>query len=214
MIIEAGKFLSGMAFMNITFEQLTRLRDNLDGLGYSFGPRGLFGIGNEQEVFDSVAMGGGNITPNNSLRSLAVLDAYSRSAIYAFQRDQNIAATGNYGDDLRDRLELTVRTVQNNLKIILAKQDADLISGYYGLKTFQYMKDYQQSKGLPVTGLANTAVQRLLNEDARRLLGKPSKDASTDAQSQLNRIIELKALLDKNTISPSGFIEAIRGLLP
>jgi peptidoglycan hydrolase-like protein with peptidoglycan-binding domain len=214
MIIEAGKFLSGMAFMNITFEQLTRLRDNLDGLGYSFGPRGLFGIGNEQEVFDSVAMGGGNITPNNSLRSLAVLDAYSRSAIYAFQRDQSIAATGNYGDDLRNRLELTVRTVQNNLKIVLAKKDADLISGYYGLKTFQYIKEYQQSKGLPVTGLANAAVQKMLNEDARRLLGKPSKDLATDAQSQLNRITELKALLDKNSISRDGFIEEVRRLLP
>jgi peptidoglycan hydrolase-like protein with peptidoglycan-binding domain len=199
--------------MAITFEQLTRLRDNLDGLGYSFGPRGLFGIGNEQSVFDKVALGGGNITPNNSLRSLAVLDAYSRAAIYEFQRNQGIAATGNYGDDLRDRLELTVRTVQNNLKIVLAKTDTDLISGYYGLKTFQYVKEYQQTKGLPITGIANGAIQKLLNEEARRLLGKPSTDSAIDAQARLNQITDVKARLDKNMISRDGFIDEISRLL-
>jgi peptidoglycan hydrolase-like protein with peptidoglycan-binding domain len=201
--------------MSVTVEQLTRLRDNLDGLGYSFGPRGLFGIGNEQSVFDKAALGGGNITANNSLRSIGVVDAYTRAAIYQFQRDQGMAATGNYGDDLRDRLELTVRTVQNNLKIILSKNDTDLITGYYGLKTFQYIKQYQQTKGLAVTGIAIAAIQKLLNEDARKLLGKPPTDSSSnDAQARLKKMSDLKDLLDRNSISRDGFLEEIKKLIP
>jgi peptidoglycan hydrolase-like protein with peptidoglycan-binding domain len=202
--------------MSLTFEQLTRLRDNLDGLGYSFGPRGLFGIGNEQSVFDKIALGGGNITPNNALRTIAVLDAYTRAAIYEFQRDQGIAATGNFGDDLKDRVERSVRTVQNNLKIALGKKDADLISGYYGLKTFQYVKEFQQAKGLPITGIANTAIQKILNEEARKLVGQPPTDNPTgsDAQARLRKMSELKDQLDQSKISKEGFIEEIRRLIP
>jgi peptidoglycan hydrolase-like protein with peptidoglycan-binding domain len=205
--------------MTVTIEQLTRVRDNLDGLGYSFGPRGLFGIGNEQNVFDLKALGGGSITPNNTLRSLPVFDAYSRAAIYQFQRDQGIVATGNYGDDLRDRLEKAVRILQNNLKIVFSRNDKDLVTGYYGLKTFQLVKEYQAQRGLPVTGIATAAVQKMLNDEARRLVGSPSPSptpnpGSSDLQSRMDKLAELKRLFQGGNISRDGFLDEAQRLIP
>jgi peptidoglycan hydrolase-like protein with peptidoglycan-binding domain len=204
--------------MAVTIEQLSRLRDNLDGLGYAFGPRGLFGIGNELNVFDRSAMGGGNVTPNNSLRSLPLLDAYSKAAIYQFQKDQGIAATGNYGDDLRDRLEKSVRIIQNNLKIIFARTDADLITGYYGLKTFQLVKEFQKRQGLPITGIATPAVQKMLNDEARKLVGIPPAAAPTpipaDLQNRFSRLSDLKNMLLQGNIPKEQFIDEVTRLIP
>ncbi len=202
-------------------QQLTRMRDNLDGLGYAMGPRGLFGVGNEQNTFDAAALGGGSLTPDISMRRVGVLDNYTKAAIYQFQRDQGIAATGQLGTDLVARVELAVRNVQNNLKIVLAKSDADLLSGYYGLKTFQYMKEYQKTKGLPVTGIATPAVQKFLADEARKLVGGGSSPASpgqppmpTDAQARLAKLSELKGQYDRGTIAKDGLIEEFRRLVP
>lgn len=209
--------------MQPTFEQLTSLRDNLDGLGYCFGPRGLYGIGNEQKVFDAAALGGGKITPANSLRSLNQWDTYTRAAIYQFQRDQGIAATGTYGNDLRDRLERVVRNLQNNLKITLGKPDPDLITGYYGSKTFQYIKEYQTKKTLPVTGIATPAVQTLLNDEALRLVrGEPAPSPTpapppppaSDLKLRLDRLSNLKGMYERGSLSKDDFIKEALRLIP
>jgi peptidoglycan hydrolase-like protein with peptidoglycan-binding domain len=204
--------------MEITFEQLTRLRDNLDGLGYAMGPRGLFGIGNEQNAFDPVALGGGSITSNNSLRSLAVFDAYTSAAIFQFQRDSGLAATGQFGPDLQARIERTVRNLQNNLKLVLKKTDADLLSGYYGLKTFQYMKEYQRSRNLPVTGIATAALQKQLNDDARSASpGAPVPTAPTtptDSQAIVAKLSEVKGMFERGTLSKDGFVDEVRRIIP
>jgi Putative peptidoglycan binding domain len=203
--------------MEITFEQLTRLRDNLDGLGYAMGPRGLFGIGNEQNAFDPVALGGGTITSNNSLRSLAVFDAYTSAAIFQFQRDSGMAATGQFGPDLQARIERTVRNLQNNLKLVLKKTDADLLSGYYGLKTFQYMKEYQRLRNLPVTGIATAALQKQLNDDARSASpGAPTVPTAptTDNPAIVAKLSEIKGMYERGTLSKDGFIDEVRRIIP
>jgi peptidoglycan hydrolase-like protein with peptidoglycan-binding domain len=202
--------------MEITFEQLTHLRDNLDGLGYAMGPRGLFGTGNEQNVFDAAALGGGNITASNSLRSLAVFDAYTSAAIFQFQRDSGMAATGQFGPDLQARVERTVRNLQNNLKLVLKKTDTDLLSGYYGLKTFQNMKEYQRLRNLPVTGIATAALQKQLNDDARQ--ASPSAPAPpptpTDSPAIVAKLSEIKGMYERGTLSKDGFIDEVRRIIP
>jgi peptidoglycan hydrolase-like protein with peptidoglycan-binding domain len=204
--------------MEITFEQLTHMRDNLDGLGYAMGPRGLFGTGNEAGAFDPTALGGGSITANSSLRSLAVFDAYTSAAIFQFQRDSGMAATGQFGPDLQARVERTVRNLQNNLKLVLKKTDTDLLSGYYGLKTFQYMKEYQRLRNLPVTGIATAALQKQLNDDARQVSpGAPAPTAPptpSDGQAIVARLSEVKGMFERGTLSKDGFIDEVRRIIP
>jgi hypothetical protein len=203
-----------------TFEQMTRMRDNLDGLGYAMGPRGLFGIGNEQNTFDPVALGGGAVDSTISMRRIKVLDAYTKASIYQFQRDQGLAATGQIGADLIAKVELSVRNVQNNLKIVLAKNDTDLLSGYFGLKTFTYVKEYQKLRGFPITGIAIPAVQKALSDEARKLVGgSPAPGGSqppmpNDPQGRLTKLSDLKGLYDRGSISKDGLIEEFRRLVP
>jgi hypothetical protein len=203
---------------DITFDQITRMRDNLDGLGYAMGPRGLFGIGNEANALDSAALGG--LTDASiSMRRVSVLDAYTKASIYQFQRDQGLAATGQIGGDLIAKVELSVRNVQNNLKIVLGKPEIE-VTGYYGGKTFKAVKDYQTLRGFPITGIAIPAVQKALSDEARKLVsGAPAPAGSqppmpTDVQGRLTKLSDLKGLYDRGSISKDGLIEEFRRLVP
>ncbi len=100
---------------------LGELRTNLDGLGYYLGSRGLLGLGNLNGACDLDVLGNINcdITP---LRDLQTLDAYTQSAIFQFQLDNGMAATGQNGPDLQNKVEGTIKILQNNLKIVLQTQ--------------------------------------------------------------------------------------------
>lgn len=207
--------------MTFTADQLTRLRDNLDGLGYPMGPRGLFGIGNEQNAFDATALGGGSITANNSMRSIKVLDAYTRSAIYQFQRDRQLTADGKFSADLLTQVDGIVRNLQNNLKLVLKKNDLPL-TGYYGIQTFQGVKEYQKAKGLPITGIATSAIQRQLNDEARKLAGKPTTGGSTtppvvapnDAVTKLAALSSIKRRYQNGDILTDDFVKEVIQAIP
>lgn len=200
--------------MSFTADQLNHLRDNLDGLGYAMGPRGLFGIGNEQNAFDAAALGGGSLTANNSMRSVTTLDAYTRAAIFQFQYDRKLPANGEFGQDLVDRVDMVVRNLQNNLKIVLKKSDFPL-TGYYGLETFQAVKDYQKLKGLPITGIAPAAIQRQLDNDARQAIGSPiPQDPGEVAQAIVTKLMDTKSRYQNGLIITDDFVREVIQALP
>ncbi len=171
----------------LTQDVLMHLRDNLDGLGYAMGPRGLFGVGNENGVFDAAAVG--STTSATNVRSSTTLDAYTRAALFQFQCDRLLPATGEIGQDIYDRVDAQVRDIQNNLKIVLLADSQTstsildemsssgsvpankkfVISGYYGNQTFRFVKEYQRIRRLPITGIATTAIARQLSDEARKL---------------------------------------------
>jgi peptidoglycan hydrolase-like protein with peptidoglycan-binding domain len=174
---------------------LAELRDNLDGLGYYLGPRGAFGLGNRNESCDRSILGNIDCS-STALRDLSILDAYTQSAIFQFQLDNNLAATGRNGADLQAKLEEAVRIVQNNLKIVL---NISLpITGKYLFQTIDAIKIFQRNRTLPVTGIASRPVRKQLDDDARRILGKPPSSTpfpTPTPSSELDSLRKLKAEL-------------------
>lgn len=223
----------------LTQDVLMHLRDNLDGLGYAMGPRGLFGIGNESGVFDAAAVGSSSSAA--SLRNSNTLDAYTRASVFQFQRDRAIPANGEVGEDLYNRVDDQVRDVQNNLKIVLLadKQTSKSImgeidgssavpvankfriSGYYGNQTFRLVKEYQRLRRLPITGIASMAVARQLKDEARKLTGTGSTSdgtttppAVTDATARLQKLSQIKQRYQKGEILSDDFVREMIQNIP
>lgn len=225
-----------MAF-TLTQDVLMHLRDNLDGLGYAMGPRGLFGIGNENGVFDASAVGStSSATP---VRNSTTLDAYTRSAVLQFQRDRILPATGEVGEDIYNKIDDQVRDVQNNLKIVLLADSqtsksilgemdgsgsvpADKkfrISGYYGNQTFRLVKEYQRLRRLPITGIVTTAIARQLKDEARKLTGTGTSGTGTppvvsDAAARLQKLSQIKLRYQKGEILSDDFVREMIQTIP
>ncbi|BAU10764.1 peptidoglycan binding domain-containing protein [Leptolyngbya sp. NIES-3755] len=190
---------------------LADLRENLDGLGYYLGPRGLDGLGNSVNACDREILGAidCNVT---SLRQLANVDGYTRAAILQYQIDSNLAATGNDGPQLRSAIEKTVRILQDNLKKVLNTEIE--LSGNYRRATYSAVKSYQRSRSLPITGIATITVRRRLNDDARGGSSTPSPTPSpTSELDQLRKLrsdlITLKASLQSRQITDEEFIREV-----
>lgn len=198
---------------------LAELRDNLDGLGYYLGPRGAFGVGNRNESCDRLILG--NIDCNTTpLRELSILDAYTQAAIFQFQLDNNMAATGRNGADLHAKLEEVVRILQNNLKIVLNRSIP--ITGKYLFQTIDAVKIFQRNRNFPVTGIASLPVRKQLDSDARKIIGKPPlptpspNPVPTPPSSELESLRKLrtdlsslKAALQQRRISDEEFIREV-----
>jgi peptidoglycan hydrolase-like protein with peptidoglycan-binding domain len=224
-----------MAF-TLNQDALMHLRDNLDGLGYAMGPRGLFGLGNESSVFDATAVG----NPNSSLplRKSTAVDAYTRAAVFQFQRDRAIPANGEIGEDLYNRVDGMVKDLQNNLKIVLLADsgiDRTLlgeldnstavttdkkfrISGYYGAQTFRAVKEYQRLRRLPITGIATIAIARQLGDEARRLTNpNPKPSAPTpdaDAVTRITQLSQIKQRYQRGEILSDDFVRQVIQNIP
>jgi peptidoglycan hydrolase-like protein with peptidoglycan-binding domain len=189
------------------------LRENLDGLGYYLGPRGLDGLGNNVNACDRDILGAIDCN-STSLRVLPRLDNYTRAAIQQFQLDNNMAATGNDGAELRSAIEKTVRILQNNLKIVL-KIDIEL-SGNYRRVTFNAVKTYQQTRKLLVTGIATVTVRRRLNDEARGTTSPtPAPTLELDELRKLRSdLITLKRSLQNHQLNDQEFIREVFTRLP
>lgn len=190
---------------------LAELRTNLDGLGYYLGSRGLLGLGNLNGACDLDVLGNidCNITP---LRDLQTLDAYTRSAIFQFQLDNGMAATGQDGPDLQKKVEETVRILQNNLKIAL--KTSIPITGKYFNQTLNAVKTYQRNRSLLVTGIATRSIRKRVDDEARQIPGSssiptPSPTPTPSGSDLRSTLITLKQLRHQGTLSDAQFIDAV-----
>jgi peptidoglycan hydrolase-like protein with peptidoglycan-binding domain len=217
-------------------DTLMHLRDNLDGLGYAMGPRGLFGLGNDSGVFDATAVGNSNSAL--PLRKSTAVDAYTRAAVFQFQRDRTLPANGEIGEDLYNRVDAMVKDLQNNLKIVLLSEsgvDKSLlaefdnstsvpadqkfrISGYYGNQTFRGIKEYQRLRRLPITGIATIAVARQLADEARRLTNPnpkpPVPTPETDAVTRITQLSQIKQRYQRGEILSDDFVRQVIQNIP
>ena len=217
-------------------DALMHLRDNLDGLGYAMGPRGLFGLGNESNVFDVVAIGNSNSAL--PLRKSTTVDAYTRAAVFQFQCDRTLPANGDIGEDLYNRVDGMVKDLQNNLKIVLLAEDGvdrqvlgELdnsnavpanqkfrISGYYGNQTFRFVKEYQRLRKLPITGIATIAVARQISDEARRLTNPTPEPTgtptTTDAATRLTKLSQIKQSYQRGQILSDDFVREMMQEIP
>ncbi|MEP0917763.1 peptidoglycan-binding protein [Leptolyngbya sp. DQ-M1] len=195
---------------------LQDLRENLDGLGYYLGPRGLDGLGNSVSACDREVLGAIDCNAT-SLRQLANIEDYTRAAILQYQLDSNMAATGNDGPQLRSAIEKTVRILQDNLKKVLGISIE--LSGNYRRTTYSAVKTYQRTRGLPVTGIATLTVRRRLNDEARGATPTPSPTPSSSSELETLRklrsdLITLKNSLQARQITDEEFIREVFSRVP
>ncbi|MER3433702.1 MAG: hypothetical protein C4288_09760 [Leptolyngbya sp. ERB_1_1] len=194
---------------------LQDLRENLDGLGYYLGPRGLDGLGNSVSSCDRDILGAIDCDVT-SLRQLANIEDYTRAAILQYQIDNSMAATGNDGAELRSAIEKTVRILQDNLKKVL--QISIPLSGNYRRETYAAVKSYQRSRGFPVTGIATITVRRRLNDEARGTSTPsptPSPSSELDSLRKLRSdLITLKQSLQARQITDEEFIREVFSRVP
>lgn len=193
---------------------LQDLRENLDGLGYYLGPRGLDGLGNSVSSCDRDILGAIDCNAT-SLRQLANIEDYTRAAILQYQLDNNMAATGNDGPQLRSAIEKTVRILQDNLKKVLGISIE--LSGNYRRTTYNAVKTYQHTRGLPITGIATLTVRRRLNDEARGTTPTPSPTPASELDTLRklrSDLITLKSSLQARQITDQEFIREVFSRIP
>jgi peptidoglycan hydrolase-like protein with peptidoglycan-binding domain len=197
---------------------LQDLRENLDGLGYYLGPRGLDGLGNNFSACDLDILGNIDCS-STAVRGLSFLDAYTEAAIYQFQQDNALATNGQDSADLRSRVEKAVRIVQNNLKIAVGIQLP--LTGNYRRQTYNAVKVYQRNRRFPVTGIATIAVRRQLDADARGIQIPNPTPSPTPSDSELeslrkfrNDLSQLKGRLFRREITESEFTRLVYDIIP
>ncbi len=198
---------------------LAELREDLDGLGYYMGPRGLLGLGGGGTLTCDASVLGAidcSVTP---LKDISGLDGYTQSAIYQFQVDSNLIANGANSVELQNKVEEAVKIVQNNLKIVL--KNSLPITGRYRNQTIESMKLYQKGRNLPITGFATRPVRKLLDDDARKVLGTPAPTPTPAPSGELDGLrklksdlVALKQLHQNRTLTDDAFITAVYKLIP
>ncbi|NDJ18927.1 peptidoglycan-binding domain-containing protein [Myxacorys almedinensis] len=197
---------------------LSDLRENLDGLGYYLGPRGIDGLGNHFNACDRDVLGNINCA-TTALRGLPYVETYTQAAIAMFQQDSGLPANGQDGVDLRSRVETTVRILQNNLKIVTGLSLP--LTGHYRRETYNLIKVYQRNRGFLVTGIAAIAVRRQLDADARGIQTPSPNPTPTPLPSELETLrkfrddlSQIKGQLFRREITESEFNRRAYDLIP
>lgn len=195
---------------------LSDLRENLDGLGYYLGPRGLDGLGNNFNACDRDVLGNIDCS-STALRSLTYVETYTQAAIAQFQQDVSLTPNGQDGVELRATVEKTVKILQNNLKIVTGLSLP--ITGNYRRETYSIVKVYQRNRRFPVTGIAAISVRRQLDADARAIqTPSPNPTPSPSELESLRKLrsdlSQVKDQLFRGALTQSEFNQRVYDLIP
>lgn len=119
--------------------------------------------------FRSVLRGFGyNVTPGNTLR-----DEETRAAIRQFQQGYKLQVDGIAGPNTQNLAADLVRILKSNLNLVLKPSPGLPNTQLYDERTEAAIRRFQEQYELPVTGIASLAVRQRLDQEARRILGKP-----------------------------------------
>src|SRR6476659_5340838 len=116
---------------------LTQIKEVIDGFGYNLGPNGINGN------YD------------------ATLDIYTQAALREFQAQYSLPITGRLDTATEIKAGQIIKNLQYSLNLTV---NAKLpVSEFYGPLTLRAMKTFQQTYGLPATGIANLTVRKKLD---------------------------------------------------
>ncbi|HEY9668470.1 MAG TPA: peptidoglycan-binding domain-containing protein [Coleofasciculaceae cyanobacterium] len=119
--------------------------------------------------FRSVLRGFGyNVTPGNTLR-----DDETRAAIRQFQQGYKLQVDGIAGPNTQNLAADLVRILKSNLNLVLKPSPGLPNTQFYDDRTEAAIRRFQEQYEVPVTGIATLAVRQRLDQEARRILGKP-----------------------------------------
>lgn len=124
--------------------------------------RSELSIYTEPQIKEILAGFGYDINPQAPLS-----DAATVKAIRELQGIYGLSQTGAINRDTEERLSSVVRNLRNNLKLLLKSSFA--ISQYYDAATRAAVEQFQSRYGLRVNGIANLAVRRRIDVEARKL---------------------------------------------
>jgi peptidoglycan hydrolase-like protein with peptidoglycan-binding domain len=120
--------------------------------------------------FRSVLRGFGyNVTPGNTLK-----DQETLAAIRAFQQGYKLQVDGIAGPVTQNLGADLVRILKSNLNLVLKPSPVLRPTQFYDSQTEAAVRRFQEQVNLPVTGIASLEVRQRLDQEARKILGKPA----------------------------------------
>ena len=141
---------------------LTQIKEVLDGLGYNLGPNGINGN------YD------------------ATLDIYTQAALREFQAQYSLPITGRLDAATEVKAGQIVKNLQYSLNLTINSKLP--VSEFYGPLTLRAMKTFQQTYGLPATGIANLTVRKKLDEEAKKRLPRAA-DFNAPQEEALQQVV-------------------------
>ncbi|MBV6625223.1 MAG: peptidoglycan-binding protein [Rivularia sp. (in: Bacteria)] len=105
-------------------------------------------------------------------------DAQTRKAIREFQRGYKIGVDGIAGPNTQNLAAEIVKSLKYNLNLV-ANPDPELtINQFYGPRTQEVVKSYQEQLELQQSGIADLALRQRLNQQAKENQEQPTPEAT------------------------------------
>ncbi|MCJ8280740.1 MAG: peptidoglycan-binding protein, partial [Rivularia sp. ALOHA_DT_140] len=121
--------------------------------------------------FRSVLYGlGYNVKVSND----PLTDAQTRKAIREFQRGYKIGIDGIAGPNTQNLAAEIVKSLKYNLNLVANPDSKLTVNQFYGPKTQEVVKTYQEQLQVEQSGIADLALRQRLNQQAKENPGQPS----------------------------------------
>ncbi|MEM6754381.1 MAG: peptidoglycan-binding domain-containing protein [Cyanobacteria bacterium P01_C01_bin.38] len=94
-------------------------------------------------------------------------DAQTRKAIREFQRGYKIGVDGIAGPNTQNLAAEIVKSLKYNLNLVANPDPKLIINQFYGPRTQEVVKSYQEQLGVEQSGIADLALRQRLNQQAK-----------------------------------------------
>ena len=132
--------------------------------------------------FRSVLYGlGYNVRVSNE----PMTDAQTRKAIREFQQGYKIGVDGIAGPNTQNLAAEIVRSLKNNLNLVANPNPKLPLNQFYGPRTQDVVKEYQQNLQVEQTGIADLALRQRLNQQAKQDPATPEVTPSPTATPEV-----------------------------
>jgi len=96
------------------------------------------------------------------------LDIPLNQAIQAFQQDYQLFPNGQLDRATQERARQLIRNLQHSLNLVVQAQLP--LNGFYSMATIRAIERFQKQQGIAVTGIADHALRRMLEQDVKQRL--------------------------------------------
>jgi peptidoglycan hydrolase-like protein with peptidoglycan-binding domain len=107
-------------------------------------------------------------------------DAQTRKAIREFQRGYKIGVDGIAGPNTQNLAAEIVKSLKYNLNLVANPDPKLTINQFYGPRTQEVVKEYQEQLELEQSGIADLALRQRLNQQAKDNQEQPTPTATPE----------------------------------
>ena len=111
-------------------------------------------------------------------------DAQTRKAIREFQRGYKIGVDGIAGPNTQNLAAEIVKSLKYNLNLVANPDPKLIVNQFYGPRTQEVVKKYQEELEVEQSGIADLALRQRLNQQAKENPEQPTQSQPEPTQSQ------------------------------